>query len=691
MAAIPGVAASGGGEKRPMTVEDLWKMQRIGTPALSPDGRRVAFTVTAFSMDDNKGNSDLWLVPYEGGEPRRLTYNEGSNGSPAWGPDGNRLAFVSKRGENDKPQIYLLSLEGGEAVPLTDLPIGVQDPKWFPDGRRIAFIASTWPDLNDDVEALKKRIEELEEDKVKVKISETRLVRYWDHYLTDGRIPHIFVVDVETGKVQDLMAGSRQLMSFWSVGGSWDISPDGSEIVYAADSVGPPYRSLNYDIYTIPAGGGEPRNRTSDNPAFDTEPSYSPDGRFILFGRNRRVEVAPDFTRLARIDRHTGEVMELALQLDAQPGGWKVTPDGDRVLFHAQDRGKTHLYDMPIMGGRPRIVVRGKTTGGVDVGPQGRLVYRLESITSPAELMAANLSGGKPRPLTAMNAERLAELDLGTVEDVTFTGASGDDVQMFVILPPGFDPGKKWPLLHLVHGGPHGAWRDAFHYRWNAALFASPGYVAAAVNFHGSTGSGQKFAESILGAHGGLPFTDIMKATDSLRKRGYIDHRRMAAVGGSYGGYLVSWILGHTNRFAALISHAGVYDLMGQFASDWTWGRPNNYGAAPWTNPGRVDRWSPSRFASSFKTPTLVIHGEKDYRVPYTQGLNLYGVLAGKGVPSRLVIFPDENHWILKPQSARVWWGEVFSWLDRYIAEEAGSGEVGGSGTPGGSAAAAAQ
>jgi len=661
-----------------MTVEDLWAMRRLGPPALSPDGRLVVFTVTTFSMDDNKGNSDLWLVPFEGGEPRRLTYNEGSDGSPAWSPDGTRVAFVSKRGENEEPQLHLLSLAGGEAVPLTDMPIGVQDPKWFPDGRRVAFIASTWPDLNDDVDALKKRVKELEDDKVKARISDTRLVRYWDEYLTDGRIPHIFVADVDTGKVRDLMAGSRRLMSFWSVSGSWDIAPDGSEIVFAADSAGPPFRSLNYDLYAMPAGGGDPRNLTAGNPAFDTAPSYSPDGRFILFGRNRRVEVDPEFIRLARLDRHSGEIVELALQLDAQPGGWKVTPDGDRILFHAEDRGKTHLYDMPIMGGTPRIVVRGKTTGDVDVGPQGRLVYRLESIARPAELMAAKLDGGEPRALTAMNAGRLAELDLGSVEDVTFTGARGDEVQMFVILPPGFTPDKKWPLLHLVHGGPHGAWLDAFHYRWNAALFATPGYVTAAVNFHGSTGSGQKFAQSILGAHGDLPFTDIMKATDDLRRRGYIDERRMAAAGGSYGGYLVSWILGHTDRFAALISHAGVYDLMGQFASDWTWGRPNNYGAAPWTDPGRVDRFSPSRFAGSFRTPTLVLHGEQDYRVPYTQGLNLHGVLTARGVPSRLVIFPDENHWILKPQSARVWWGEVFAWLDRYIgpgAAAAGRGE----------------
>ena len=276
--------------------------------------------------------------------------------------------------------------------------------------------------------------------------------------------------------------------------------------------------------------------------------------------------------------------------------------------------------------------------------------------------------------LTSFNEKLLAQLDLGRVEDATFEGAGGDPVQMFVVFPPGFDPGRKWPLVHVIHGGPHGATLDQFHYRWNMALMASPGYVVAGVNFHGSTGAGQAFADAIVGAHGDKPFADIMKATDHLVGRGFVDESRMAAAGGSYGGYLVSWILGHTNRFAALINHAGVYDLMAQFASDATWGRSNNYGASPWTDPARVDLWSPSRFARDFQTPTIILHGEKDYRVPVTQGINLHGVLTAKGVPSRIVVFPSENHWVLKPQSAKLWWKEVFAWLDRYV----GTGAAGG-------------
>jgi len=353
---------------------------------------------------------------------------------------------------------------------------------------------------------------------------------------------------------------------------------------------------------------------------------------------------------------------------DGQPSGAVFSADGKQLLFLGLDSGRTHVYSVPVKGGRVHQVVRGETAGDLRAGPDGLLVFSMQSLTRPAELMAAR-DGEELQPLTAFNQRLLDELDLGRVESVTFEGADGDPVQMFVVLPPGFDPARKWPLLHLVHGGPHGAWRDSFHFRWNAALFASPGYVVAGVNFHGSTGQGQAFAESILGAHGDKPFTDLMQATDELLARGYIDEQRMAAAGGSYGGYMVSWILGHTDRFATLVNHAGVYDLMGQFASDWTWSRPNNYGAAPWEDPGRIDLWSPSRYAENFNTPTLILHGEKDYRVPYTQGLNLHGVLTGKGVRSRLVVFPEENHWILKPQTARVWWGEVFGWLNQYLGE----------------------
>ena len=651
--------------KRPMTIEDLWSFDQVGRPALSPDGRLVAFPVTVQSLEKNKGNSDLFIVPADGSAPpRRLTWQEGADSSPVFSPDGKRIAFVSKRTE-DQAQLYVLPVDGGEAERITDLPVAVEDPKWLSDGKRIVFLASTWPDVNDDFDALKKRIDEREKDKVKAYVTENRLLRYWDHYATDGRVQHVFVVDLETRKVKDLLPGWARPMGLESPGG-WDVSPDGTEIAFTANATDPPYREWNTDVFVVPVSGGKPLDVTAANPADDTRPRYSPDGRFVVYGRNRRVEFDPDFVRLARYDRKSGKSEPLAADWDGAPSDWTFAPDGKTVFFHAEDHGQVHVYAVPVEGGTPKALVQGGATGGVAAGPGGLLVFTMQSLQRPPEMFAAR-GGGAPRRLTSFNDARLKALDLGRVEDVEFQGAAGDSVQMFVVLPPGFDPARKWPLVHMIHGGPHGAWLDSFHYRWNAALMASRGYVVALVNFHGSTGSGQAFAESIVGSHGDKPFTDIMKATDYLLAKGYVDPKRMAATGGSYGGYLVCWILGHTDRFAALVDHAGVYDLMAQFASDGTWGRPTNYGANPWEDPARIDLWSPSRYAASFKTPTLILHGEKDYRVPVSQGINLHGVLTAKGVPSRIVIFPDEGHGVVKPQASRLWWTEVFAWLDRWL------------------------
>jgi dipeptidyl aminopeptidase/acylaminoacyl peptidase len=665
--AILGFAAAASA-KRPMTPEDLWAMERAGAPALSPDGKQVVFTINRISVEENKGDSDLWLVPADGSAPpRRLTWNPGADGAPVWSPDGERIAFVSKRGDAP-PQLYVMTLDGGEAQPVTKLPVAVQGPKWFPDGKRIGFVASTWPDLNGDWPAVQKRLDENKADKVQAKIADTRLLRFWDEYRTDGRFHHVFSVDLATSEVKDLTPGLARTMDFLTPEEGWDLSPDGNEIAYSVNNTEPPYQTINFDVF-VQKIGSEPRNITDDNPAHDLVPRYSPDGRWIVYGRNRRPDIDPDFARLARYDRRRGETRILAEDWDVQADSWTFTPDARTLVFHAQEKGRVHVYSLPIEGGAPKLLAKGGTTGGVDVAGN-RIVFTRQSLQAPADVFvldAADTAGGEPRRLTTLNAERLAEIDFGTVGEATFQGAGGDPVHMHLIFPPGFDPKRKWPLVHVIHGGPHGASLDDFHYRWNGALFASRGYVVSMVNFHGSTGYGQAFAESILGNHADKPFEDMMKATDWLVAQGYVDEKKMAAAGGSYGGYLVAWLLGHTDRFAALIDHAGVYDLMGQFASDDAYGRPNNYGAAPWTDPARVDLYSPSRYAKNFETPTLILHGERDYRVPVTQGINLYGVLQGKGVPARIVIFPDENHWVLKPQSALLWWKEVFAWLDKYL------------------------
>ncbi|MEM6457515.1 MAG: S9 family peptidase, partial [Acidobacteriota bacterium] len=648
---------------QPMTAEDLWAMQRVGVPVVSPDGQTVIVPVTEYDVDENKSKRGLWHVDVgvdgkgrdaDGNPipPRRLTWAESGESGVAFSPDGRWIVFTATRGER-KGQLFRLPLDGGEAEPLTDLPVSATDPTFFPDGKRIAFLAYVDPDLapgeagTTDWAALKERVKARKDDKTQVKISENRLVRYWDHYRTDPTVPHIFVLDLETREVTDLMPGWTALYGFGGFG--WTLSPEGDEIVFAANGTEPPYQKLDFNLYRLDVASKAITTLVDAAPAWQGGAFYTPDGRYFFYSQTNRPEISPDFSRLMRVDRASGETVEMLQGWDFELGGLETTRDGKTLLLRAQNEARGSLFTLPADAAptdAPRLAVRGGVVGAAFGLAHDRLLIHEQAWNRPPELFSVAVDGGDRVALTGFNDARLAQIEFGTREDITYPGADDAPVQMYLIHPPGFDAAPadaKWPLLVLIHGGPHGAFTDSFHFRWNQALFAAPGFVTAVVNFHGSTGFGQAFAESILGAHADKPFTDVMKAVDHVVARGYIDASRMAAAGGSYGGYLVSWILGHTDRFAALINHAGVYDLMAQFASDYTWSRPNNYGAAPWEDPERIDRWSPSRFARNFATPTLILHGEKDYRVPYTQGLNLHHVLTGKGVPSRLVIFPNVN------------------------------------------------
>ena len=666
----------------PMTPEDLWAMERVGLGAVSPDGRSAAFAVTAYSVDKNKGNSDLWLVPTDGtAPPRRLTWNEETDGSPSWSPDGKSIAFVSKRGgDKDKPaQLYLLSLEGGEAQPLTDLPVSPSAAKWSPDGARLFFGASTFPDLNDDWDKVKKRLDEQKDDKTKAKIADGLWLRAWDTYVTDGSVAHLFVLDLSTRKVRDLTPGMDRRTQFQGGGIEWDLAKDGREIAFAANATASPFKDIDSNVYALALSAtGEPagpiRDLTADQPADETSPRYSPDGRYLFYSRTRRREVDPDFSHLARLDRTTGKSEELYSKWDVAPSLSGFGPAGELLLL-VEERARVNLYLAPATGGEPlRPLARGGVIAGADCGAAGQVVFTRTSLRAPAELHSVALSDPDSETLlSSFNNDRISKLDPIEMTDIEVAGAGGQKVHVMIIFPPGFEAGKtKAPLLQAIHGGPFGAFQDEFSFRWNARVMASHGFLVAMVNFHGSTGYGQAFAESIVGAHGDKPFADIQAATDAVIARGWVDPKRLFAAGGSYGGYMIDWILGHTDRYSALISHAGVYDLMAQFASDSIWGRSGNYGATPWQDPQRIVRWSPSYYAKNFKTPTLILHGERDFRVPVTQGINLHQVLAAKGIPSRIVIFPDENHWILKPQAALLWWKEFFAWLDRWdVAKKA--------------------
>jgi dipeptidyl aminopeptidase/acylaminoacyl peptidase len=654
-------------QPKPFTVETMWAVKRVGTPSLSPDGTQAAYTVSLYDMDENRSNADVWVMPVAGGPGRRLTANKASDSSPVWSPDGKRLAFLSRREGDAASQLYLLPLDGGEPERLTDLPLSVSNPKWLPDGKRIAFVSHVIAGA-ETPEATKKALDAREKNKVKARVTDNRLFRFWDRWLTDEEYPHLFVVNVETRAVTDLLPGSKRLFNLQDGAGSFDVSPDGSTIAFAANASEPPYRTLNSDIFSVPTTGGEVKNLTAGNAAEDTDPVFDPSGKRLAYGREKKADGWPDYRRLAVLDLATGASADLTEGWEHSADGWAWTADGATLVFTAEVRARTSLFAIPAAGGaRPREVHRGGSVAGPEITAQGEVVFQLHSLSQPPELAAVRLDGSGFRRLTTVNDELMASVALGPVEEMSFRGAGGDEVQMFVVFPPGFDRSRKYPLVHLVHGGPVGTFGDAFSFRWNPRAFASPGYVVAMVNFHGSSSFGQAWVESILGAHPDKPFTDVMKATDHLIAQGYVDPARLAAAGGSYGGFLVNWIAGHTDRFRALVSHAGVYSLLGQSASDTSYGRQHSYGGYPFTQLANIERWSPNRFAAAFRTPMLVLHGERDYRVPVTQGLELYGVLTAKGVPARLVYYPDENHWILKGQNSRHWYGEVMGWLERWL------------------------
>ena len=668
-ALLAGTASTPGAQdKNPITAEDLWNIKRVAAGDASPDGNYVVYPVTRYSIEENRSYTNLHLYHLDGQTERQFT-SQNSDRQPAWSPDGRQIAFVSGR-DGSPAQLYLIPVDGGEATRLTDLPVSVSAPKWFPDSRHIAFVAHVLPGYDGDFGALGQMIREQEENKVSAKVTENRIYRHWDRWLTDGRYPRIFKLNIETQEITDLMPGSRRYFAMMG-SAEYDISPDGQEIAVSANSNPPPYEYLNYDIFLVPTdGGGELVNITEHNPANDLSPAYSPDGRTLFYRKQLRTDFYADRARLVFYNRESGDrnIIETVMhgEIDISPGSALWSANSLEIYFTAQDRGKTSVFAYELRQDRVREIHRGGTNSGLTLAGD-ELVFVHRSLSHAPELYRISTNGRRLAKMTGYNDAIMSDVDLGRVENVTYKGANDADVQMFIVYPPDFDEDKEWPLLVQIHGGPHGIFGDDFHFRWNAQLFAAPGYVVALPNFHGSTSFGQEFAESIHGAHSELPYRDIIKATDFMVNKPYINPDRTAAAGGSYGGYMVSWIAGHTDRYQALINHAGVYNIMTQFGSDVTYHREAAYSGSPWEGLESMQEWNPALHAENFQTPMLIIHGELDYRVLLSNALEVYGVYKGKGLDARLVYYPDENHWILTPQNSIHWFGEFHDWLMRYV------------------------
>ena len=662
-------------KKKPITVDDLWKLERLGSPSLAPDGAQAVAAVTRFSMEENKASSSLWLLSTLGGAPRALTQCGDKDGQPRWSPRGDRIAFVARREQqgtkDEAPQLYLIAPDGGEAERAAQVATGVEAFRWFPDGRRVAFVSWVWPGLK-GAKAQAREAKAWKDRKETGYATSEAQYRFWDHNLPMGRVPHLHVMELgkagAEAKVRDLFEGTPyELTRTEPDTNSFDISPDGRRVVFAFDPA-PEKRIGNcFALAEMELKSGRVSVIVQDAGWDLGAPRYSPDGDRIAFIASHQGVKHTMPGQLAVWQRDSGAWEVVSGEWDHEvhaPLHWE--DDGQAVLLKAEQEGRAHLWRFDLPDRRAEVVVHGGTVQAFDKAA-GTLVTLADAAEHPARLHA-HLPGEAPRRLEHFNDRVLAGTATARAEEVWLKGALGDRVQMWVYYPPNFDPKKKWPVLHLIHGGPHTAFGDAFHYRWNTQVFAAQGYVVACVNYHGSSSFGYAFLDSITHRWGELELKDVEAGTDWLLQKPWVDKRRIFATGGSYGGFMVAWMNGHVpaGRYAAYVCHAGCFDWTAMFADDaYTW-HAKELGAFYWDDIAQVHKQSPHAFAANMTTPTLVIHGALDYRVPDAQGLAYYNTLKARNVDARLLWFPDENHWILKPRNSKQWYGEFFGWLERH-------------------------
>jgi dipeptidyl aminopeptidase/acylaminoacyl peptidase len=674
---------------RPFTIDDLLKVRRVSDPQVSPDGQWVAYTIADTDKPANKRVSQVYIVSAQGGQPRQITSADKSSSSPRWSPDGKRLVFVSSR--DGSTQIWTVNLADGaptgEPARVTFAPGVADGPVWSPDGKWIAFASDVYPECT-TAECNRKREEAADLSKVKAKIADRLLYRHWNSW-KEGKRSHVFIVASRGGEARDMTPGDFDAPPF-SLGGPDDyaFSPDSKELAYVRNTDKVEAISTNGDIFVTPLDGGQPRRITGENPANDASPQYSPDGRFIAYRAQSKPGFESDKWRLMLYDRKSGQTHSPTEGFDLWVGGFAFSSDGRNIYFTADERGRQPVFEVPVGGGPVKKVIGDGFNDDVKVKADGSLVLTRQSLTKPIEIYRAAADGSQLTQLTKTNDESIADFGLKAAEDVTWDGAGGARVHGFVVKPANFTPSKKWPLIVLIHGGPQGAWEDSWSYRWNPQVFASAGYVVFTPNPRGSTGYGQKFVDEISGDWGGKVFTDIVNGVNYVSSLGYVDRDRIGAAGGSYGGYMIDWIEGHNDdprfQFKALVSHAGVYNLTSMYgATEELWFPEWEFKGTPWTNPEMYTRWSPNMFAKNFKTPALVVVGELDYRVPVTEGLQLFTALQRQGVESKLLYYPDEGHWVLKPQNSELWYSTVLGWFDEHLKMPQAEVKAGSGGTSG--------
>jgi dipeptidyl aminopeptidase/acylaminoacyl peptidase len=657
---------------RPFRFDELARVQRIGGFTLSPDGRWIAYAISTPDVAANRSPSAIWLAPSAGGPPRRLTSGDMRDSEPAFSPDGKRIAFLSSR--RGGSQVWLIDLAGGEPRQATAFPTGVNGFRWAPDGTAFVIASDVFPECA-DAACLAGRANAREKATVKARVSERLLFRHWDAW-QDGLRSHLWRVPVSGGgPAVDLTPGDRDAPVFSLGGGNdYEISPDGKDFVFASNADRVEATSTNSDLWAVSfSRGGTPVNLTASNRAYDGSPHFSPDGRWIAYRAQKRPGIESDRFTLMLLERATGQTRELTPQFDDWVDELAWAPDSRTIYFVSHVRAHGVVYRIALAGGTPQLLWTGGSPAGLRPSRDGkRLFFAASFLTRPSEIYSLALDGSKAgavaTPVTHTNDAMWKEGDFRlNASERWVDSADGRKLHGWLIQPPGFDPSRKYPAVLLIHGGPQGAWSDGWSTRWNPEVFAGYGYVVYAPNPRGSTGFGQKFVDEISGDWGGKAYDDLMRQADDLASLPYVDTKKIGAAGASYGGWMVDWIAGHTDRFAALVSHDGVFDTLSMaLETEELWFPHAEFGGWPWTS-DLYSRWNPARFVDQFRTPTLVVTSEKDYRVPFGQGLQFFTALQLKGVPSKLLMFPDEGHWVLKPGNSRLWHATVMDWLHRYL------------------------
>ncbi len=652
-------------QKRAITVEDLWSLRRVNSFALSPDGQWIAYTLIQYNMEKNIRKTDIYLVNSKGGLARQLTTHPANDEKPHWSPDGSLLSFISNR--DGLPQIYTISMEGGEAQKISDIPTGVDDFIWSPDGKYYAFTSTLYPEMT-DLDSSAARDRQQSESQVQARVIDHLFYRHWNRWLEDKR-SHLFVMPSTGNRYWDITPGNFDTPPI-SLGSNYDFtfSPDSKEIAFVRNIDPVTAISTNNDIFIAPVEGGT-IHRLTRNLANDNYPVYSPDGQYIAYRAMRRPGFESDQYDLMLYDRETGNIQNLTEQfdLDIQEIIWD--PSSDKIYFTSGDQGRIVIFSVEIKNDKIKSVFLSGSNTNIRIDPEGNTLYFVQSrINLPHDIYRCDKNGEDRFQLTFINQDLLSQLQMNNLNDFRYPSFDNKIVHGFTVNPPFFNPAERYPAILLIHGGPQGAWLDEFHYRWNAQMFASRGYVVIMINIRGSKGYGQEFCFAVSEDWGGTPYRDLMSGLDYvLKKYPYIQPEHIAAAGASYGGYMINWIAGQTDRFKALVSHSGVSNLVSMYGStEELWFPEWEFDGSPYENSKLYEKWSPLQYAKNFTTPTLVIHGQQDFRVPVEQGLQMFTALQRQNVPSELLYFPDEGHFINKPQNAHLWWNTVLGWIDQW-------------------------